>query len=160
MDYEAARKHFGKRVHDLRKERNIKQEQLAERIGKSTEHISFRFLQLGYVVLTPYGGNQRYDLVIEDVEGQFWRVQCKTGWVDEEGTVIRFNTANANITGKNRQLRHYRGQCEYFALYNTELNKVYLIPVDEVGTTRANLRLTTPKNKNQYGYRMASDYEL
>ena len=26
--------------------------------------------------------------------------------------------------------------------------------------TRAHLRLTPPKNKNQYGYRMASDYEL
>ena len=41
MDYESARKRFGKRVHDLRKERNIKQEKLAERIGKSTEHVSF-----------------------------------------------------------------------------------------------------------------------
>ena len=38
-----------------------------------------RFLQLGYIVLTPYGGNQRYDLVIEDADGQFWRIQCKTG---------------------------------------------------------------------------------
>jgi len=41
-----------------------------------------------------------------------------------------------------------------------ELDKVLLVPVDEVGATRANLRLTQPKNKNQYGYRMASDYEL
>jgi hypothetical protein len=39
-------------------------------------------------------------------------------------------------------------------------SQVYLIPVDEVGATRARLRLTTPKNKNQYGYRIASDYEL
>ena len=119
-----------------------------------------RLLQLGYVVLIPYGGNQRYDLVIEDSDGQFWRVQCKSAWIDEGGTVLKFDTANHNVTGKNRQLRHYRGQCEYFALYNAELNKVYLVPVDEVGATRANLRLTKPKNKNQYGYRMASNYEL
>lgn len=118
-----------------------------------------RFLQLGYVVLTPYGGNQRYDLVIEDAERQFWRVQCKSAWIDNRA-VVQFNTANHNVTGKNRQMRHYRGQCDYFAVYCAELNKVYLISVDQVGTTAANLRLIPPKNKNQYGYRMAPDYEL
>ncbi len=119
-----------------------------------------RFLQLGYMVLTPYGRNQRYDLVIDDSEGQFWRVQCKSAWIDEGNTVLKFDTANHNVTGKNRQMRHYRGQCDYFALYSAELDKVYLVPVDEVGKTRAHLRLTPPKNKNQYGYRIASKYEL
>ena len=127
---------------------------------KGDTAIITRFLQLGYIVLIPYGGNQRYDLVIEDADGQFWRIQCKSAWIDEDGTVLKFDTANHNVTGKNRQLRHYRGQCEYFAVYSEELNKIYLIPVDQVGAARAHLRLTPPKNKNQYGYRMASDYEL
>ena len=35
---------------------------------------------------SPYGGSERYDLVIEDVEGQFWRIQCKSGWI-EHGAV-------------------------------------------------------------------------
>jgi hypothetical protein len=26
--------------------------------------------------------SSRYDLVIEDTEGQFWRVQCKTAWIE------------------------------------------------------------------------------
>lgn len=131
------------------------------RIGEISETaIILRFLQLGYIVLTPYGGNQRYDLVIEDHKEKLWRIQSKSAWIDKDGTVLKFDTANHNVTGKNRQLRHYRGQCDYFALYSAELNKVYLIPVDEVGTTKAHLRLTPPKNKNQYGYRMASDYEL
>ncbi len=48
-------------------------------IGDITEAaIIAQFLQLGFIVLTVYGGNQRYDLVIEDADGQFWRVQCKT----------------------------------------------------------------------------------
>ena len=126
----------------------------------SESAIITRFLQHGYVVLMPYGGSQRYDLVIEDVDGQFWRIQCKSAWIDEDGTVLKFDTANHNVTGKKRDWRHYRGQCDYFALYSAELNKVYLIPVDEVGATRAHLRLIPPKNKNQYGYRMASNYEL
>ena len=38
------------------------------RIGEVSEAaIITRFLQLGYVILTPYGGNQRYDVVIEDI---------------------------------------------------------------------------------------------
>jgi len=71
-----------------------------------------------------------------------------------------FSTAIRHVTGKNRQSRNYRGQCDYMAVYKEALNKVYLVPVDEVGAARAHLRLTPPKNKNQYGYRMASDYEL
>ena len=48
---------------------------------KGDAAIITRFLQLGYKVLTPYGGNQRYDLVIEDADGQFWRIQCKSAWI-------------------------------------------------------------------------------
>jgi hypothetical protein len=129
-------------------------------IGEISEAaILTRFLQLGYVVLTPYGGNRRYDLVIEDVDGQFWRIQCKTAWIDEGGTTLVFTTANANVTGANRQLRHYREQCDYFAVYCEKLNKVYLIPVDQVGTAKAHLRLT-PVKKNQERVRWAKDYEL
>ncbi|GHO77109.1 hypothetical protein KSD_48800 [Ktedonobacter sp. SOSP1-85] len=118
-----------------------------------------RFLQLGYVVLTPYGGNHRYDLVIEDAERRFWCIQCKTARISNDA-VIKFDTANHNVTGEKRESRHYRGECDYFAVYSPELNKVYLVPIDEVSTTRANLRLTPPRNKNQHGYRMAKDYEL
>jgi hypothetical protein len=130
-------------------------------IGEISEAaIIVRFLQLGYVVLTPYGGNQRYDLMIEDEDEKLWRVQCKTGWIDESSTLIKFDTANHNVTGSNRQMRHYRGQCDYFAVYCENLNKVYLIPVDQVGTTRAHLRLDTPKNNQGKLVRWAKDYEL
>jgi PD-(D/E)XK nuclease superfamily protein len=130
------------------------------RTGEISEAaITTRFLQLGYAVLTPYGGNQRYDLVIEDADGQFWRVQCKTARIEDNGMVIRFNTANHNVTGKNRQLRNYRGQCDYFAVYCGELNKVYLIPVEQVGTARAHLRLVLGE-RNQKNVRWAQDYEL
>lgn len=130
------------------------------KVGEISEAaIIARFLQLGYVVLTPYGGNQRYDLVIEDADGQLWRVQCKTAWIDEDSTTLVFNTAIANVTGRNRQLRHYRGQCDYFAVYCEKLNRVYLIPVDQVGTAKAHLRLTQVK-KNQERVRWAKDYEL
>lgn len=130
-------------------------------IGDISESaIITRFLQLGYVVLTPYGRNQRYDLVIEDTEGQFWRIQCKTAQVEDNGTVVAFNTASHNVATKNRQMRHYRGQCDYFAVYCGELNKIYLVPVDQVGATNANLRLVPAKNNQTKHVRWAKDYEL
>ena len=119
-----------------------------------------RFLQLGYVVLTPYGGNQRYDLVIEDADGQFWRVQCKTARIEDNGTVVAFDTANHNVATKNKQWRNYQGQCDYFAVYSEELNKVYLVPVDQVGISRANLRIGPPKNNQEKHVRWARDYEF
>ena|SRR5712692_5978945 len=131
------------------------------RTGEISETVIIaRFLQLGYVVLTPYGGNQRYDLVIENAEGRFWSVQCKTARIDEGRTEIMFNTAIRNVTGKNRQSRHYRGQCDYFAAYNEALNKVYLIPVNQVGLTSAILRLTPRRNNQDKNTIWAKDYEL
>lgn len=46
---------------------------------KSEACIIAKLMQVGYAVLIPFGGSERYDLVIEDADGQFWRVQCKTG---------------------------------------------------------------------------------
>ena len=120
-----------------------------------------RLLQCGYFVLTPYGQNHRYDLVIEDADGKFWRVQVKTGWVDEEQALIKFNTASSyNRTVQYKGWRNYRGQCEYFAVYVEALNRVYFIPVGDVGTTNATLRLRPSKNKQEKNVRWARDYEL
>ncbi len=119
-----------------------------------------RFLQLGYIVLTPYGGNQRYDLIVEDGEGTFWRVQCKTARIRYNGNVVTFATANHNYALKNKRWRHYRGECDYFAVYCEKLNKVYLIKVDQVGISSAILRLLPPKNNSDKDVLWAKDYEL
>ncbi len=75
---------LGKGRHDSNKKGEI-----------SESAIVTRLLQCGYVVLIPYGGNQRYDLVIEDADEQFWRIQCKSAWIDADGTVLKFDT---NVT--------------------------------------------------------------
>jgi len=120
-----------------------------------------RLLQSGYVVLTPHGKNHRYDLVIEDADGKFWKVQCKTGWMNEEQTVITFAPASSyNHTAKQKGWRHYRGQIDYFAVYIEQIEKVYFISVDDVGTATAMLRLTPARNNQQKNIRWAHDYEL
>lgn len=119
-----------------------------------------RFVQLGYMVLMPYGGKQRYDLVIENDEGEIWRVQCKTARLEDDGTVVAFDTANHNMALKNKRWKHYQGQCDYFAAYCEELNKIYFLSVNQVGTTRVNLRLVPARNNQEKCVRWAKDYEL
>jgi hypothetical protein len=127
----------------------------------SEQAVITRLLQCGYVVLQPIGQMHRYDLVIEDAEGKFWRVQVKTGWLNEDRSIIKFATASSmNYTVKNKGWRSYKGQCEYFAVYVEDLNKVYLLSIDDVGTSLATLRLVPSKNKQEKNVRWAKDYEL
>lgn len=49
-----------------------------DRVGDISEAaIATRLLQAGYVVLTPYGKQHRYDLVIEDAEARFCESSVK-----------------------------------------------------------------------------------
>ena len=127
---------------------------------KSEACIIAKLMQVGYAVLIPFGGSERYDLVIEDADGQFWRVQCKTGRY-EVGTV-EFNTGSTNdwYYRKRIKVKDYQGQIDYFAVYCPQLETTYLVPVDHVGTSQARLRVGQLKHKQEKGIRWAADYEL
>ena len=134
-------------------------------MGERSEAIIIgRLVYSGYTVLKPYGENQRYDLVIEDADRNFWRVQCKTAWLSKDRSKIIFSACSnhyAYTWQKNTMTRrHYRGDVDFFAVYSPDIDKVYLIAVDQVGTTSVALRLIDAKNNNQYGIRLARDYEL
>jgi len=116
--------------------------QLGER---SQAHIIAQLLEAGYSVLAPYGDSSRYDLVIEDAEGQFWRIQCKTAWI--EG-------------GDDGYIAKYTGQIEYFAVYSHEQRKTYLIPANQATGNTMRLRLAPAKNNQEKGVKWAKDYEL
>lgn len=131
---------------------------------RSQAIIMFKLLETGYHVLTPYGDNTRYDLVIEDADSGFWRVQCKTGWMENEGAYIEFATASsyyhtrAGRTSYGR--KDYQGEVDYFAVYCAETKGIYLVPVDHVGKTSGSLRLQPTKNNQGKNVRWAKDYEL
>jgi hypothetical protein len=131
---------------------------------RSEAVIIARMTEAGYIVLRPVYGQHRYDLVIEDADGQFWRIQCKTGWLDYGDTVIRFNVSSSShhyTRGKTDQRRHaYHGQVEFFAVYCSELNKVYLVPIDHAGKSNMQLRLVPTGNKQEKNVKWTRDYEL
>ena len=137
-----------------------------KQLGERTQaHIIARLLEVGYTVLTPYGDSSRYDLVIEDAEGKFWRVQCKTAWIEGGDASIQFAATSLRSRSTNGKVKYsragYVGQVEYFAVYSHELHKTYLIPASHIGSaTRMRLRLAPAKNNQEKGAKWAREYEL
>lgn len=122
-------------------------------------------IQAGYTVLTPNGYMHRYDLVIEDADGEFWKIQCKTAWLTNEGDTIDFNTASilqAGQKGRKKTIKkNYKNDVHYFAVYSPDTRKVYLIPIEDIPNHVMRLRLTeATKNSQTKRIKYAKDYEL
>ena len=109
---------------------------------------------MGKTVLVPFGDGQRYDLAIDE-GGTLVRVQCKTGW--RSGTTLRFQVSSLARSGKRTD---YRGSADIFGVWSPELDKVYLVPVEDCPTRAAWLRLEPTRNNQRDKIRWARDYEV
>lgn len=129
----------------------------SKKIGDiTTATILSHLLQKGYFVLLPFGDSLRYDLVVEK-DNKFERIQCKTGRL-KDGFIV-FSTASLTwYPTYNR--KNYVGQIDYFGVYCPQNGKCYLIPVDQVGQTRANLRVEPTKNSQNKNIRWATEFEI
>jgi PD-(D/E)XK endonuclease len=98
-------------------------------VGLRTEAaILSELIRRGYEVLVPFGTNQRYDLVL-DIEGQFVRVQCKTGRL-RRGVVI-FSTKSTRSNSRSSFTLSYDGDAEDFLVYCPDTGRIYAVPVDD-----------------------------
>jgi hypothetical protein len=130
---------------------------------RATAHVLARLMEVYDTVLLPFGENQRYDLLVETKEGAFLKIQCKTGRLRKGA--IRFPAASSSYhhpnTSRYENRKHsYRGQADYFGVYCPETEKVYLVPVDEVGLYSGFLRVEATLNKQAKNIRWAADYEV
>jgi hypothetical protein len=124
--------------------------------GNLTEaRILAAFVAAGYLVSVPFGAGHKYDFVVDDSTHLF-RVQCKTGRV--KNNVLLFNAYSQSGNGAVKM--SYRGLADLFAVLNPADDKVYLVPVDEVGVTDVSLRLAPTLNKQEQGVRWAELYLL
>jgi hypothetical protein len=113
-------------------------------------------MKKGKLPLLPFGDNQRYDIVIDE-GSRFDRIQVKTGRL-RNGVIV---FAAASRIGRYQQERRgYKGQADYFAVYCPETEKVYLVPVNDVGETEVSLRIEPTKNGQSKTVRWAKDYEI
>jgi hypothetical protein len=122
---------------------------------KSEAQVLAAFLRSDKVVLLPYGDNQRYDLVVDE-DGQFIRVQCKTGRLTDGA--VEFSTCSNNWNTKKK--RGYEGQADLFAVYVSESDEVYILPVHGLPKTECRFRIEPTKNGQKARTRNASDYRF
>lgn len=124
--------------------------------GNLTEaRILAAFVAAGYLVSVPFGSGHKYDFVVDDSNCLF-RVQCKTGRV--KNGVLLFNAYSQSGNGASKM--NYRGLADLFAVLNPDSDKVYLVPVKEVGVTDVSLRLTPTLNNQTQRVRVAESYLL
>jgi hypothetical protein len=108
----------------------------------------------GYRVLVPFGDGHPYDLAV-DLSGAFIRVQCKLGW--QSGGCILFN---ARSTDHGNGAVPYTGRADVFGVYFPPIERVYLVPVDAVGSHEGRLRIVPTLNQQRRGIRLAEDFEI
>ena len=129
--------------------------QTGEKGNLSEARVLAAFVAAGYLVSVPFGSGHKYDFVVDD-STRLLRVQCKTGRV--KNNALLFNAYSQSGNGSVKM--SYRGLADLFAVLNPEDDKVYLIPVDEVGVTDVSLRLAPTLNRQTQRVRWAEVYLL
>jgi len=111
----------------------------------------------GYRLLVPYGDSARYDVVIEDENGEFARVQIKTGRLRKGSVIFRGYSTHSHRGGVGA--RRYAGEVEFFGVYCPELDRSYLVPAEDV-LVEGNLRILPTRNNQCRKVRWAAAYAL
>lgn len=126
-------------------------------IGDMGEAVAIaEFVKRGVCVLTPFGQNVPYDLVIH-INNQFLRIQCKTCQKVNEIGSMKFNICRTDgFTGSHKQ--YTKNDIDYFCLYCVENNYIGLVPVEETGSRAFTIRTQMPQNNQMAGIHHADDY--
>jgi hypothetical protein len=106
------------------------------------------------IVLVPFGEGSPYDLVV-DTGPALIKVQVKCGRIRNE--CIEFNSAG---TDHGRGQIDYRGRADVFGVHAPQLDRVYVVSVDDCASYRGYLRLTPTRNNQQRRVRYAGDHAI
>jgi PD-(D/E)XK endonuclease len=116
-------------------------------------------IQLGLTVLRPLCEGRRYDLVL-DLEPELLRVQCKVA--KRLAGVLSVGLCTNRYTPSGYVSTTYTAdEIDAVGAYSPELDRCFLIPVEEVAGRRAiHLRLDPTRNNQAERIKWARDYEL
>ncbi len=128
----------------------------------STAQVLAALVALGKKVWLPWGDSNRADLLIEEEDGGYWRVQCKTGRLVKGAILFPTSSFHApSRTGLEKtDRRPYREQVDFFGVYCRQTEQVYLVPVADVRDNWGSMRVCPPKNNQKTRIRWASQYEI
>lgn len=129
-------------------------------IGNKTEAIILaELVKKDYVVLLPFGDNERYDLVV-DISGIFIRIQCKTA-TKTNGTIC-FSVRSVYLGADHKTIRnpYSSNDIDCFMVYSSDVDKIYIIDVTDAGSSEIKLRIDNTEQRGGSPIRWARDYEF
>lgn len=114
------------------------------------------FTRCGILLSQPIINDSRYDF-IADVNGNFYRIQCKSSSsIDEKESAFSFLTFSRTFSGNREE---YKKEIDYY--YTCFNNQGYLVPVEEAQGKYKTLRyFTENSNAGNSQISWASDYEI
>lgn len=115
-------------------------------------------MRAGRRVLRPLSSASRYDLVIDNDDGTFTRVQCKSGRVRGGSIVFRVYS----VSGHGGVSVPYADSVDAFGVYERTSGGCYLVPISEIRgrVGMVCLRLTPARNGQQRGIHVASVFAI
>ena len=98
----------------------------------------------GKRLLRPLSSASRYDLLIDNADGTFTRVQCKSGVLRKGCVLFRLYS----VSGHETRAKGYEGQVDAFGVYCAGTSATYLVPVEAIAGCgqMAALRVEPPRN--------------
>lgn len=117
-------------------------------------------LEHGYSVSIPFGNNQPYDLIMDDGR-DLKKIQVKTGRL-RNGVIL----ANACKTEKNwkdkksSSVKYSKSDFDLLAIYCPDTKSTFLIPFEDISSSKMSLRVEPTKNGQLYDIKWAKDYKI
>lgn len=106
-----------------------------------------KFVELGIPVYQSFGDNEKADLIAE-FNGKLNKIQVKTSLKAENGAV-KFDLTSSTVHRKNGVKHKYTtSEIDYFACYNIERDKIYLIKVTNEPRSTITIRYITAAATN------------
>lgn len=112
----------------------------------------------GRRVLRPMSSATRYDLVLDNEDGTFTRIQCKCGTL--RSGCIEFRVYS--VSGHSTKGKGYSGEVDAFGVYCPQTGDAYLVPMAAVSGcgTLAALGLEPAKNGQRRRTRSAAPFRI
>jgi hypothetical protein len=111
-------------------------------------------IRAGFHVFTPFGEGAPYDLVV-DTNSELARVQVKCARIRDQCVVF-----NSCTTDHGQGRLSYEGRADVFGVHSPQLDRVYVIPVQDCPRFQTRLRCVPTRNNQHKNVRYAGDYAI
>lgn len=125
--------------------------------GDRTElEVALALVRQGRRVLRPMWSASRYDLLLDNDNGTFTRIQCKSGVLRDGAVVFRV----CSVSGHRSVGTPYHGQVDAFGVYCPATGSTYLVPTASIAPHSSNVRLRIAPARNGQRRRVNSAEEF